>query len=87
MSSENKYINDVLNVGSDEEMSILSLAKLVLKLTKSRSKIIHLPPLQEGDMSRRKPDISKMNSVLNRKIISLEDGIIRTYNKLKNKKL
>ncbi len=81
---ENKYTNDVLNIGSDEEMSILSLAKLVIKLTKSQSKIIHLPPLKEGDMSRRKPDISKMNSILNRKIVSLEDGITKTYNKLKN---
>ena len=81
---ENKYINDVLNIGSDEEMSILSLAELVIKLTKSKSKIIHLPPLKEGDMSRRKPDTSKMKSVLNREIVSLEDGIIKTYNKLKN---
>ncbi len=82
---ENKYINDVINIGSDEEMSILSLAELVIKLTNSKSKIIHLPPLKEGDMSRRKPDITKMNTVLNRKIVSLEDGIIKTYNKLKNK--
>lgn len=81
---ENKYINDVLNVGSDEEISILSLAKLVIKLTKSKSKIIYLPPLKEGDMSRRKPDISKMKSVLNRKMVSLEEGIIKTYKKLKN---
>ena len=81
---ENKYINDVLNIGSDQEMSILALAELVIKLTKSKSKIIHLPPLKEGDMSRRKPDISKMKSVLNREIVSLEDGIIKTYNKLKN---
>ena len=50
-----------------------------------KSKFIHLPPLKEGDMSRRKPDITKMNTVLNRKIISLEEGIIKTYNKLKNK--
>ena len=84
---ENKYINDVLNIGSDEEMSILSLAELVIKLTKSKSKIIHLPPLIEGDMSRRKPDTSKMKSVLNREIVSLEDGIIKTYNKLKNTNL
>ncbi len=82
---ENKFINDVINIGSDEEMSILSLAELVIKLTNSKSKIIHLPPLKEGDMSRRKPDITKMNTVLNRKIISLEEGIIKTYNKLKNK--
>ena len=82
---ENKFINDVINIGSDEEMSILSLAELVIKLTNSKSQIVHLPPLKEGDMSRRKPDITKMNKVLNRKIISLEEGIKKTYNKIKNK--
>lgn len=83
---ENKFVNDVLNVGSDEEISILSLAKMVKKLTRSSSKIVHLPPLEEGDMTRRKPDISKMKATLNREILSLEEGILKTYNKLRENK-
>ena len=83
---ENKFINDVINVGSDEEISILSLARMVKKLIGSSSKIVHLPPLKEGDMTRRKPDISKMRATLDRKILSLEEGILQTYNVLRENK-
>jgi UDP-glucuronate decarboxylase len=69
--------NDVLNIGSDIECSIIDLAKLVLRLTGSRSKVMHLPPLPEGDMTRRQPDISKMKKILNRDLVSLEEGISR----------
>ena len=72
---ENLYINDVVNIGSDNEISILDLAKLVIKLTSSDSKIMFLPPLPEGDMFRRFPDISKMKSLLRRDLINLEEGI------------
>ena len=57
---ESLFINDVVNVGSEEVISIKDLAKLIKKLTKSESNIVHLPPLEDGDMLRRKPDISKM---------------------------
>jgi UDP-glucose 4-epimerase len=68
-------INEVLNFGSDEEITILDLAKLIIKLTKSPSSIIHLPPLKEGDMTRRKPDNSRMIKYLGRPLLSLEEGI------------
>jgi len=73
------YKNDVINIGSDEEITILELAEKIKKIFNSNSKIVHLPPLKEGDMTRRKPDISKMRIVLNRPLISLEDGIRRTF--------
>ena len=69
--------NDVVNVGSDVEMTILQLAKLVIRLTQSSSRIEHLPPLPEGDMSRRCPDISRMRSLLARPLVPLEEGIRR----------
>src|SRR5207344_1606929 len=50
-------INQTFNIGSDEELSILELAKLVKQISGSSSPIVHLPPLKEGDMARRKPDI------------------------------
>lgn len=71
----NKFVNEVLNVGSDSETEIIELAQMIIKRTNSKSEIIHLPPLQEGDMTRRQPDISKMKKVLNRPMISLEKGI------------
>jgi len=49
---------EVMNLGNPDERTILDLAKLVLKLTNSNSKII-FEPLPEDDPKRRKPDISK----------------------------
>lgn len=69
------YVNDVLNVGNDNEMTILELAKRIIKVTNSKSEIIHLPALKEGDMTRRCPDITKMKKILNRDLITLEEGL------------
>ena len=71
------YENDVVNVGSDVEMTILQLAKAVIKATQSTSRIEFLPPLPEGDMSRRCPDISKMRQLLDRPLVPLEEGMRR----------
>lgn len=71
----NKFVNDVVNVGGDVEVPIIELAKLILKLTGSRSKIVHQPPLEEGDMSRRRPDTTKMRQLLNRAPVQLEEGL------------
>jgi len=71
-----EHINQTINIGSDIETSILELAKLIIRLTGSSSKIVHLPPLEEGDMTRRRPDISKMKQLLgNNKIYTLEEGL------------
>jgi nucleoside-diphosphate-sugar epimerase len=67
--------NEVINIGSDLETSIADLAKLIIKITGSKSKIVNLPPLKEGDMTRRRPDISKMKKLLQRDLITLETGI------------
>jgi len=69
--------NEVINIGNDVEVTILDLAKMIVKLTASKSKIIHLPALEDGDMSRRCPDISKMRGILDRDLITLEYGIIK----------
>lgn len=76
--SKDLVVNDVMNVGSDNEISVLELAKKVIEITNSSSKIKFLPALKEGDMTRRKPDNSKMLSILNRPLITLEEGIKRT---------
>jgi len=72
-----EYVNDVLNIGSDIEMTILELAETIIKLTNSNSEIVHQPALEEGDMTRRCPDISKMKQLLGRELITLEKGIKR----------
>ena len=73
--SKNMFLNDVVNVGNDKETTIIDLAKMIIKITKSKSKIVHLPPLKEGDMTRRKPDIAKMKELLGRPLLPIEAGI------------
>lgn len=79
-------LNDVINIGSDKEQTILSLAQEIIKITNSKSEIKFLPPLAEGDMMRRCPDTSKMKKILNRDLISLEEGIKKLVNHYKNNK-
>ena len=78
-------INDVMNVGSDVEISVLELALLIIELLGSKSKIIHLPSLKDGDMTRRKPDITKMRAILNRELLPLDEGIRRTASFIRQK--
>jgi UDP-glucose 4-epimerase len=69
--------NDVINIGSDKLMSVLDLAKLVISMTNSKSRITHIDPLKEGDMTRRQPDNKKMKEILGRELVSIEEGVKR----------
>jgi UDP-glucuronate decarboxylase len=71
------YVNDVINIGSDQEISVLELARTVIRVTGSDSEIRFLPALPEGDMTRRCPDNSKMRRLLRRPHVQLEEGIHR----------
>ena len=75
-----EVMNDVINIGNDNEMTVLDLAKTIIKLSGSSSKIVHLPPLEEGDMSRRNPDISKMRKLLGRELTDIETGLTNVIN-------
>ena len=72
---ENLLVNDVINIGNDELMTVKSLAELAIKLTNSSSKIVYMAPLKEGDMTRRQPDNKRMYEILNRKLVNIEAGI------------
>lgn len=80
----NSFIDDVVNIGSDKLTTMLELAHLIIEITNSKSKIVHLPALPEGDMTRRQPDITKMKNVLDRELIPLEDGIQRVLKSWNN---
>ena len=69
------HINEVVNIGSHIETPIIELARRVIEITGSKSVIEHLPPLEEGDMTRRLPENSKMLSVLGRDLLPLDEGI------------
>ena len=75
--TRNEVLNDVVNIGSDAEITIKALARLIVELTGSPSRIIHLPPLEEGDMTRRMPDITRMRKLLGRDLLPLRTGLER----------
>jgi UDP-glucuronate decarboxylase len=69
------FVNETINIGNNNEITLLELANKVISVTGSTSKIIHLPALKEGDMLRRCPDISNMNKALQHEMTTIEDGI------------
>ena len=83
--NQNLAKNDILNIGSHKEISILELAQKIIFKTNSKSKIIHLPALDEGDMTRRKPDNTRMLQILGKEMISLDEGLDKIINTQKTK--
>jgi UDP-glucuronate decarboxylase len=67
-----------INLGNPSEVTILDLARLIIDLTGSKSKIV-FKPLPQDDPERRMPDISLAKSKLgwNPKV-DLKTGLIRT---------
>jgi UDP-glucose 4-epimerase len=84
--SNDSCINDVINIGSDIEISVLELAQTIISVAKSDSQIIHHPALKEGDMLRRCPDVSKMKKILERDLLSLDNGITKLMEYYENRK-
>jgi len=67
-----------VNLGNPYEMSILDLAKLIIELTQSRSKI-EFRPLPQDDPKQRKPDITLARKILNwEPKVKFEEGLLRT---------
>jgi len=67
-----------VNLGNPREITINTLARIILDLTDSKS-AIEYKPLPEGDPKRRNPDISKARKILSwEPRISLEEGLKRT---------
>ena len=67
-----------VNLGNPSERTILNLAELIIKLTGSKSKIIHMP-LPADDPVKRQPDITTAESVLNWKPkVGIEEGLMKT---------
>ena len=74
-----------VNIGNPNEFTMLELAKKVLELTKSTSKIIH-EPLPQDDPLQRQPNISLAYEKLDgwKPEVELMDGLVKTikYSKM-----
>ncbi len=74
-----------LNLGNPSEFSIMELAKKVIDLVHSSSKI-KLFPLPEDDPRKRQPDISKVKSLFGWcPGVSLEEGLSKTIEYFRGK--
>lgn len=83
MASDN-FIGPV-NLGNPREFTMIELAKMVLKITNSKSKLI-FTPLPADDPKQRKPDISLAKERLNgwEPQIRLEEGLVETVKYFKS---
>lgn len=82
MNTDNSCTGPI-NLGNPMEISILDLAKLVIKICDSKSRLI-FKELPEDDPERRKPDISLANSLLSwQPEYSLEEGLKLTVDYFK----
>lgn len=71
-------VNDPVNIGNQHEMTLAGLAKLIIKLTGSRSRMV-FKELPVDDPRVRCPDISKAKKLLKwSPKVPLEEGLART---------
>jgi len=69
---------EIINLGNPEEFTMIDFAKLVIKLTGSKSKLI-FKPLPKDDPTRRCPDIRKAIKILNWKPkVKVKSGVSET---------
>ena len=78
-------INEPINLGNPQEMTVNDFAEFILKLTKSKSKIVH-KPLPVDDPKIRQPDITRAKKLLDwSPRVSLEEGLQTTIEYFKKK--
>ncbi len=74
---DSDYVGPV-NIGNPDECTVVELAKVVLEMTGSSSRLAY-QPLPEGDPKQRRPDISLARRVLGwEPQVTLEEGLART---------
>ena len=82
MNGPDDFVGPV-NLGTSDEFSILDLAKMIIKLTGSQSKIT-FKPLPQDDPLQRKPDITLAKQRLDwEPKLGLEEGLKKTIDYFK----
>lgn len=84
MNSENSFVGPV-NLGNPMEFTMIELAKIIIDLTNSKSKLV-FKKLPMDDPKQRKPDITLANKKLNnwKPKIELKEGLKRTISYFEN---
>jgi dTDP-glucose 4,6-dehydratase len=81
----NSKENDPVNIGNPHEMSIEEMARLIIRMTGSKSTIV-FQPLPTDDPKVRRPDITRARTLLGwEPKVTLEEGLTSTINYFKKK--
>lgn len=77
-SNQVSSVHDPVNIGNPRELTVLQIAKEILKLTRSSSQITH-HPLPADDPKVRRPDITRAKMFLKwEPQVELEDALVKT---------
>jgi dTDP-glucose 4,6-dehydratase len=77
--------NDPVNIGNPQELSIEAMARLIIKMTGSTSKLVQMP-LPKDDPKVRQPDITRAKTLLGwQPKVSLEEGLTSTIDYFRSK--
>jgi UDP-glucuronate decarboxylase len=83
MMNSGDHITGPINIGNPEEYTIMDLAKLIIEMTGSKSKIIH-KELPNDDPKQRRPDISNAKKTLSwEPTTKVVDGLRKTIDYFK----
>jgi dTDP-glucose 4,6-dehydratase len=78
-------VHDPVNIGNPHEMTIEEIAKVIIRISGSKSQIVYRP-LPEDDPKVRKPDITRARTLLDwEPKVLLEDGLRETLEYFKTK--
>ena len=77
--------NDPVNIGNPREMTIKEIAETIIRMTRSKSRIVY-KPLPTDDPKQRKPDITRARTLLNwEPRVELEEGLVKTIEYFRTK--
>jgi len=78
-------VNDPVNIGNPREMTIAEIAKTIIRMTGSKSRIVH-QPLPTDDPKVRQPDITRARTLLGwEPKVPLEEGLVKTIDYFRTK--
>jgi dTDP-glucose 4,6-dehydratase len=78
-------VNDPVNIGNPQELTIEQIARLIIKMTGSKSQVVY-KPLPEDDPKVRQPDITRARSLLGwEPKVTLEEGLGKTIEYFREK--
>jgi nucleoside-diphosphate-sugar epimerase len=77
--------NDPINIGNPSEMTIREIAETIIRMTRSKSRIVYRP-LPTDDPRQRRPDITRARTLLGwEPAVPLEKGLVKTVEYFRSK--